>query len=102
MTAHHVTSLPVPAVEGIQISGKIECSNSTSPHSTVVFPFVTLAATAFAWSIADPPPKAMMASTFSSIATFAIASQSSALGLGFTFVSNKYSIPSFSKLSFNT
>ena len=41
MTAHHVTSLPVPAVEGIQISGKIECSNSTSPHSTVVFPFVT-------------------------------------------------------------
>ena len=65
MTAHHVTSLPVPAVEGIQISGKIECSNSTSPHSTVVFPFVTIAATTFYWSNSDPPPKTNMATTIS-------------------------------------
>lgn len=48
ITAHHVTSAPVPEVDGMQISGSIFVSNSVSPHSTVDFPFVTTAPTAFA------------------------------------------------------
>ena len=37
ITAHQVTSAPVPEVDGIQISGRIFFFSSVSPHSTVVF-----------------------------------------------------------------
>ena len=101
ITAHHVTSAPVPEVDGMQISGSIFVSNSVSPHSTVDFPFVTTAPTAFAWSTADPPPNAISASTWFFFANSAISSQSSALGFGFTFVSKKFSIFASSKLFFS-
>ena len=74
-------------------------SNSTSPHSTAVLPFVSKAATVLAWSIADPPPNAITKSTPSSFAICAISSQSAALGLGFTFVPNTAWTPAFSRLS---
>ena len=63
MTAANVTSLPVPAVVGIAISGGSLCHTLRIPFilERSRFGLTALAPIALAESIADPPPIAIIA-----------------------------------------
>ena len=83
-TAPQPTSLPVPAVVGTAMRGSASVTGLPRSSSRPVQSMAAAAAAALAQSMAEPPPRPMMARAPSSLARRAQASTLSQVGLGST------------------